>query len=76
MTAHMKAKDEIQPDRHVRVVPLSDKQVDKIHEEIKHVLTDWGHTFKYITCHNCDLVKTCAYSFDPYNTDGDCLGMK
>ena len=76
MTAHMKAKNDIQTEAHLRVVPLTADQCTKMSDEIKHVLTDWGHTFKYITCDKCDDAKICAYSFDPYNTDGDCLGLK
>lgn len=28
------------------------------------------------TCCNCPFVKTCEYTYDPYNTDGDCLEEK
>lgn len=34
----------------------------------------WGeHNF---TCDNCLDKWTCDFSFDPYNTDGDCLAEK
>lgn len=28
------------------------------------------------TCCDCPHVKTCRYSYDGYNTDGDCLELK
>jgi hypothetical protein len=28
------------------------------------------------TCDGCDHAPVCAYAFDPYNTDGDCLASK
>jgi hypothetical protein len=28
------------------------------------------------TCDACSLAPTCAYAFDLYNTDGDCISSK
>lgn len=28
------------------------------------------------TCDDCPAAKTCDFSFDAYNTDGDCLAEK
>lgn len=30
----------------------------------------------YFTCDTCGIAHKCEYSFDLYNTDGDCLGEK
>lgn len=31
---------------------------------------------KTTTCYDCDRREDCDYAFDPYNTNGDCLGLK
>lgn len=35
-----------------------------------------GENPKSITCDDCTNPQDCLFAFDPYNTDGDCLGMK
>ncbi len=70
---HFRAKSAIQIDPNTRIVPLSNRQVDSMSDEVKHELTEFGSTFKYITCDSCMDNKTCSWAFDIYNTDGDCL---
>ena len=39
--------------------------------------TDWMHRrFGYFTCDGCKRAPKCLFTFDPYNTDGDCLDDK
>lgn len=35
---------------------------------------DWG--IESFTCDDCAARFGCSYAFDPYNTEGDCLGRK
>lgn len=35
-----------------------------------------GEAITQFTCDNCRDAPRCPYAFDPYNTDGDCLGSK
>ena len=63
----------LQQDPHQRTIPLGKCQVGARSDAIKHDLTELGDTFKYITCDTCDINAVCLYSFDIYNTDGDCL---
>jgi hypothetical protein len=28
------------------------------------------------TCDDCNSAAKCEFTFDPYNTDGDCLNLK
>ena len=72
-TDHMITKASLQPDPHLRTIPLGQCQIEARSNEIKHDLTELGDSFKYITCDNCDINAVCLYSFDIYNTDGDCL---
>lgn len=72
-TDHAITKDEIVTDKWTRKVPLTDAQVEAFSNGIKHDITELGDTFKYITCDECDINKTCTLAFDIYNTDGDCL---
>ena len=39
-------------------------------------LDEIGITPNTITCDLCTDRDTCEYSYDPYNTDGDCLAEK
>lgn len=73
LTPHMAILDELQPDPHKRKVALSRCQIAAASDQIKHDLTDMSDSFKYITCDTCDINAVCLYSFDIYNTDGDCL---
>ena len=31
---------------------------------------------EHITCYGCESNKNCEFSFDPYNTHGECLALK
>jgi len=73
ITDHKAIKDSIEPNKHVRKVPLNTDQISAFSDGIKHDLTDMGYSFKYITCDKCDINATCTVAFDIYNTDGDCL---
>lgn len=75
-TDHNRIRKHLQPDPNRRKVALSTCQITKASEDVKHALDEMLHTYKYITCDNCDINAVCIYAFDPYNTDGDCLGMK
>lgn len=33
----------------------------------------WSYKF---TCDDCQLILICPFSYDDYNTDGDCLELK
>lgn len=35
-----------------------------------------GENPEKITCDGCSDPANCLFAFDPYNTDGDCLGEK
>lgn len=70
---HETTKDAISGDKWVRPVPLTERQIAAFSDGIKHVLTEMGDTYKYITCDDCTINSTCTLAFDIYNTDGDCL---
>lgn len=73
MTDHQAVRDHIQPNKHERKVSLSPCQITAASDKVKHTLVECGDTFRYITCDNCKINAICIYSFDKYNTDGDCL---
>lgn len=35
----------------------------------------WGQGMSF-TCDSCKMVDGCKWAYDPYNTNGDCLGVK
>lgn len=72
-TDHRITQQSLQPDPHRRTMALSCCQVEARSDAIKHDITEMGNTFEYITCDKCDINAVCLYSFDIYNTDGDCL---
>jgi hypothetical protein len=43
------------------------------HEEI---LGSMGYCLEALTCYDCEIWNECPYSFDAYNTDGECLANK
>lgn len=72
-TDHKLVQRALQPDPYRRTIPLSPCQITSASNIVKHDLAELGDTFKYITCDTCDINAVCLYSFDIYNTDGDCL---
>ena len=60
--------------------PRTDEEQKKIREEgvqdlVKLIVVDDRSKVKF-TCDECTSNRTCAYAFDGYNTDGDCLAEK
>jgi hypothetical protein len=45
-------------------------------EEFQRFLDAFGYKIEDFTCNTCKYKKDCPSSFDPYNTDGDCLEGK
>lgn len=72
-TDHEKILAGIIREPHMRVMPLTNDVMDAMSDSVKHMLTDNGHSFRYVTCDNCMSKALCDLAFDPYNTDGDCL---
>jgi len=74
-TDHQIAYNELSPDPHKRQIPLSTCQIKAASDQVKHDLQEvfLDTSYKYITCDNCDINAVCLYSFDVYNTNGDCL---
>jgi hypothetical protein len=49
----------------------------KLYEKFKDTQVGWAYeTDISFTCDTCLDNDTCAYSFDAYNTNGDCLAIK
>jgi len=42
-------------------------------EAMKNVEPQYQFLMGMFTCDNCDIEEKCKCSWDPYNTDGDCL---
>ena len=72
-TDHEKILAGIIREPHMRVMPLTNDVMDAMSDSVKHMLTDNGHSFRYVTCDNCMSKALCDLAFDPYNIDGDCL---
>ena len=45
-------------------------------EEFMKMLENFNLKVDDFTCLFCMSNETCEFSFDPYNVNGDCLGMK
>ena len=45
-------------------------------KQFKECLVELGITEDDFTCNTCGYVGKCEFSWDLYNTNGDCLGMK
>lgn len=47
-------------------------------EKLKELRDEMAKLFEIdaFTCDDCPALPTCQFSFDPYNTDGDCLAEK
>ena len=78
ITPHKAILDELQPDPHKRTVALSKCQIAAASDALKHDLEQISSTgmdgnYRYVTCDKCNINAVCLYSFDIYNTDGDCL---
>lgn len=44
--------------------------------EFQLMCIEYSVTVDDFTCTTCDEKETCEFSYDPYNTDGDCLANK
>jgi len=50
--------------------------VIKLRESMKRYFEDLNCPLTFITCDTCSDREKCEWSYDPYNTEGDCLGVK
>lgn len=55
----------------VKVIELEDGSV--VFETTSEEYTPFKPDDPNCTCTDCPLKDRCAYAYDPYNTDGDCL---
>lgn len=67
---------------------MTDQEINRMHdlwsecitsEELFTLERKWYQSDEFkrtTTCHACDRREDCDYAFDPYNTNGDCLGLK
>lgn len=74
-----------------RWVPLTPEELEALAEETVEHLNSYQEklmdeepsvgrlepiTKEYFTCYRCSAASKCPYTFDPYNTAGDCLASK
>ena len=60
---------------------MNDIRINKLikiyNEQVSEVYgTDCYYIIEDFTCNHCEIKYSCIYSFDIYNTNGDCLGGK
>lgn len=57
---------------------LTDKEARIEELDTRLTIGAWGYNMCKVkfTCSNCSHASTCVFSWDPYNTDGDCIASK
>lgn len=58
-----------------RQEPLTDEQIHNQMQDLSDYFEMPVHKLR-ITCNTCAVKRTCPYSFDPYNIEGDCMVEK
>lgn len=57
--------------------PKEDSMATKREKAVERMVDNgqWEQGMSF-TCDSCDQSEECKWSYDPYNTNGDCLGDK
>lgn len=60
------------------MIPLTEAQLESARSKmLEDLRRDYSEDeMPEITCDSCDLRFTCEFSYDTYNTHGDCLAEK
>ena len=70
-------KDRVDPDiKGINDVSYTDEEVALFKEKTTEYLKKyWGKPF-WFTCDTCALKNNCLFTYETYNTNGDCLASK